>query len=128
MLLAERRALAKVNSIVWDQWCFDVIRVSSSMNSTWKFQGPSSGSEAGKEQVPRVPGPLSLAMGNIRSFQSVFSIVHVAEKEIIEEGIPVLQIQPAGDRVSCQRLTDEDGVEKSDSQSGCCCLGLPPPL
>lgn len=47
----------------------------------------------------------------------MFSIVHVAEKEIIEEGIPVLQIQPAGGRVSCQRVTDEDGVEKSDSQS-----------
>lgn len=42
----------------------------------------------------------------------MFSIVQVAEKEIIEEGILVLQIKPAGGRVSCQRLTEEDGVEK----------------
>lgn len=30
----------------------------------------------------------------------MFSIVHVAEKEITEEGIPVLQIKPAGGLMS----------------------------
>lgn len=110
MLWAEKRALTKVNSVIWDQWCFDAVRDFSSMNLTWKFPGPVRGARQERSGRPGFLGLYHWLWETLGAFNPCFQLFMWLRRRYWGRYSGV-QINPAGGWVSCQRLT-EDGVEK----------------